>query len=88
MGDLLIRNLDDGLKQDLQKSAKLNGRSLSEEAAVLLRWSLSSMADDKGPSAGERLRAIIGDAYWTEEELAGFEERRHEPDRDPPRFDE
>lgn len=69
MGNLLIRNLDDGLKSQLQDSARLNGRSLSEEAIVLLRRSLAAMTDDKGSSAGERLRAILGDVYWTEEEL-------------------
>jgi antitoxin FitA len=90
MGDLLIRNLDNALKNRLRDEARQNGRSLSEEASVRLRQSLSSEGKDEEKSAGEILRAIVenSDAYWTEEELAVIEASRHEPDREPPRFDE
>ncbi|MBP1841924.1 plasmid stability protein [Rhizobium petrolearium] len=87
MGDLLIRNLDDALKQELQERARESGRSLSEEAIVLLRRSLSTPDEDRRP-AGEWLRGLLGDAMWTEEELAAIEAARHEPDREPPKFDE
>lgn len=90
MGDLLIRNLDNALKNRLRDEARQNGRSLSEEASVRLRQSLSSEDKDKEKSAGEILRAIVenSDAYWTEEELAAIGASRHEPDREPPGFDE
>jgi hypothetical protein len=89
MGDLLIRNLDEGLKQQLQDRAKQNGRSLSEEAIILLRRSLVAF-DEDNRSAGEWLRGLLGDstARWTEEELAVIEASRREPDRAPPTFDE
>jgi len=89
MGDLLIRNLDDGLKRQLQERAKQNGRSLSEEATALLQRSLVAF-DEDNRSAGEWLRGLLGssDAMWTEEELAAIEASRHEPDRAPPTFDE
>lgn len=90
MGDLLIRNLDDALKRRLRDQAKQNGRSLSEEASVRLRRSLASGNDGVEKSAGEILRAILesSDAFWTEEELVAIEAARHQPDREPPRFDE
>ena len=31
-GDLLLRGIDDALKEQLQENARLNGRSLSDEA--------------------------------------------------------
>jgi hypothetical protein len=31
-GDLLLRGIDDALKAQLQENARLNGRSLSDEA--------------------------------------------------------
>lgn len=90
MGDLLIRNLDEALKNRLRDEARQNGRSLSEEASVRLRRSLISGHKSEEKSAGEILRAIVesSDVYWTEEELAAMEFSRHEPDREPPRFDE
>ena len=85
MGDLLIRNMDDGLKSQLQDSARLNGRSLSEEVIHLIRRNL---ATGHSVSAGERLRSILGEERLTEEEIAAIDALRHEPDREPPRFDE
>jgi plasmid stability protein len=37
MSDLLIRNIDPHLKQQLEKSARAHRRSLSEEARMLLK---------------------------------------------------
>jgi plasmid stability protein len=85
MGDLLIRNLDDGLKQKLQDRAKENGRSLSEEAIYLIRRNLAA---DRSVSAGDWLRSALGDERLTEEEIAAIDTLRHEPEREPPQFDE
>lgn len=85
MGDLLIRNLDEGLKQQLQDRARLNGRSLSEEAIHLITLRLA--ADRASGSAGDRLRAVLGPERLTEEEIAAIDATRREPEREPPRFD-
>jgi plasmid stability protein len=37
MGDLLIRDVPDAMKLQLQESAQRNGRSLSEEAIEIMR---------------------------------------------------
>ncbi|MGK9054513.1 plasmid stabilization protein [Neorhizobium sp. CSC1952] len=85
MGDLLIRNLDDALKRALQERAKQSGRSLSEEAIYLIQRNLMA---DRSVSAGEWLRSALGDERLTEEEIAAIDALRHEPEREPPRFDE
>ncbi|MBW6423321.1 plasmid stabilization protein [Rhizobium sp. XQZ8] len=85
MGDLLIRNLDDGLKQQLQDSARRSGRSLSEEAIYLIRQNLMT---ERSGSAGDWLRSALGEERLTEEEIAAIDALRHEPEREPPRFDE
>jgi plasmid stability protein len=40
MSDLLIRNIDPHLKQQLESSARAHRRSLSEEARILLKKAL------------------------------------------------
>ncbi len=87
MGDLLIRNLDDALKQQLQERAKRNGRSMSDEAAALLRRLLAVSDEDREP-AGDWLRSLAGSEYWTSDELAAIEAARHEPEREPPKFEQ
>ena len=89
MGDLLIRNLDDTLKRELQRQARRNGRSLSDEAALHLRHSLRTLEDGSPSSAGQRIRMLLAnDAHWTQEELAFLDASRHAPAREPPQFDE
>jgi plasmid stability protein len=46
MSDLLIRNVPPRMKRQLQQRARANGRSLSEEAKLLLRKSLSAPEPD------------------------------------------
>jgi antitoxin FitA len=88
MGDLLIRNLDDALKRELQDRAKQNGRSLSEEAVALLRGSLGgSSAADQQP-AGTWLKGLLGEAWFSEDEIAAVDAARREPNREPPNFGE
>jgi plasmid stability protein len=43
--DLLIRNIDPHLKKQLQESARNHGRSLSEEARLLLKKALLAPPD-------------------------------------------
>jgi plasmid stability protein len=86
MGDLLIRNIDSSLKEQLNDSAHVNGRSLSDEAIVRLKQSLAS---DRVPQqlAGQRLRAIVNDFALTDEEREAIIASRHEVDRAPPSFE-
>jgi plasmid stability protein len=83
MGDMLIRGIDSELKQYLEASAKKNGRSLSEEAIEMLRRAAAvEQAVTERP--GDRLRTLVGDAYFTDAEIDAIAASRHEPDRDPP----
>jgi plasmid stability protein len=85
VGDLLIRNLDDALKRELQERARANGRSLSDEAIMRLRKSLGT-ADQQNRLAGEWLRSLLSEDAWSDDELADIEAARREPDREPPAF--
>ena len=85
MGDMLIRGIDPDLKRYLEASAKRHGRSLSEEAIAMLRRAAAvDQAVMERP--GDRLRSLVGDAYFTDEEVEAIAASRHEPDRDPPSF--
>jgi antitoxin FitA len=87
VGDLLIRNLEGSLKQQLQARARQNGRSLSEEAAAHLRRSLA-ISEETGRPAGDWLRGLLGAERWSDEELEKIEASRHDGDREPPSFEE
>lgn len=85
MGDLLIRDIPEAMKRQLQESAQRNGRSLSEEAIEIMRRQIA--VERSSASAGRRLRALIGDERLSDSELDAIAASRHEPDREPPRFD-
>ncbi|ANL45201.1 ribbon-helix-helix domain-containing protein [Rhizobium phaseoli] len=85
MGDLLIRDVPDAMKRQLQESAQRNGRSLSEEAIEIIRRQIA--VGRSGASAGQRLRSLMSDERLTDEEVESIAASRHGPDREPPRFD-
>ena len=85
MGDLLLRGIDDALKVELQESARRNGRSLSDEAIVQIRSALER-TQQRGQTAGQRLRAVLGDAKFEDDELRAIDAFRMQPDRAPPDF--
>ncbi|AGS20284.1 FitA-like ribbon-helix-helix domain-containing protein [Rhizobium etli] len=85
MGDLLIRDVPDAMKRQLQASAQRNGRSLSEEAIEIIRRQIA--VGHSGASAGQRLRSLMSDERLTDEELESIAASRHESDREPPHFD-
>lgn len=63
MPDLLIRDLDPGLRRQLEERAKAHGRSLSEEAKSLIRRSLAEPTDaGLGAGLGSRLFSLLPDA--------------------------
>jgi plasmid stability protein len=89
MGDLLIRNIPDLIRQSLAERAERSGRSVSEEATEILHRELRSISGKDVETAGQRLRPLVSsDASWTDEELAAIEALRHSRDRKPLRLDE
>lgn len=86
MGDLLIRGIDEALKIDLQESARRNGRSLSDEAIERIRSALGQ-EQRQGQTAGMRLRVVLGEARFEDDELRAIEAFRKQSDRAPPDFE-
>lgn len=95
MGDLLIRNIPEGWKAEMKRLAAENKTSLSETAREALRAGLDAVSkrskEKHDMPPGDRLRAILGNAFETQEEFEEFqralEDIRHAPDRLPPRFE-
>lgn len=58
MPDLLIRDLDPGLRRQLEERAKAHGRSLSDEAKSLIRRSLAAPTE---AGLGTRLFSLLPD---------------------------
>lgn len=85
MGDLLIRDVPDAMKRQLQESAQRNGRSLSEEAIEIIRRQIA--AERSGTPAGQRLRSLMGGERLSDDEVEAIAASRRERDREPPRFD-
>lgn len=85
MGDMLIRGIDEELKRSLEEHARRNRRSLSEEAIFQIR---SGLAQEQASNrkAGDVLRALVQDSFFTEDELAAIDASRKEADREPPDF--
>jgi plasmid stability protein len=81
MGSLTIRNLDDALKASLRLRAARHGRSMEEEARVILRGALGPEPPKPGESFGEMVRAIVEEVGGIDIELPP-----REPMRDPPDF--
>ncbi len=86
MGDMLIRGINPELKRRLEESARLNRRSLSEEAVVLIQKGFATQIASTG-KAGDRLYSLVGDdSFFTEDEIQEIAKSRSEPDRGPPDF--
>jgi plasmid stability protein len=57
MSGLLIRNVPDRIKRQLQQRARVNGHSLSEEAKFLLRKALS--VPEPQQNVWDRMRNLV-----------------------------
>ena len=66
MPDLLIRNLPDDMKRDIELKAKESGRSLSEQAKRLLAQALEAEKPKKGFAT--MVREAYSDCLITDEE--------------------
>lgn len=77
MGDLLIRNISDALRADIESLARKRGQSLSDTAREALRAGIVAVGNRdavaKAAPAGERLRAIFAGAFESNEEADEFQ---------------
>lgn len=85
MGDMLIRGINPELKRRLEESARLNRRSLSEEAVILIQKGFATQRAST-EKAGDRLYSLVGDDSFTEDEIQEITKSRSEADRGPPDF--
>jgi plasmid stability protein len=85
VGSLTIRNLDDSLKAALRMRAARHGRSMEEEARVILRAALATEGETVPPAENfaEYARALFAPLGGLDLELPP-----REPARDPPDFSE
>jgi antitoxin FitA len=65
MSDLLIRNVDPHLKRQLRERARLHGRSLSEEARMLLKKALHEPLDRRG--MGTALAELLPEEFRSDD---------------------
>ncbi len=81
MASITIRNLDDEVKNRVRVRASANGRSMEEEARLILAEAL-----DREPAPGERLGRAIHEVF---KPFGGVELELppREPMRGPPRFE-
>lgn len=79
VASITIRNLDEDVKKGLRMRAAGNGRSMEEEARLILREAVSTRTDSRN------LADIIGDRFAP---LGGvdLELPPREPGREPPEF--
>lgn len=80
MASLTIRNIDDELMERLRVRAAKQGRSMEEEARIILRRALNGIT---GPELMRLSEKLFGVDHGVELELPLREE-----DRETPRFDE
>ena len=81
MASITIRNLDAPLKSRLRVQAATHGRSMEEEARVILRAALNREPARPGNLAAA-IRACFGESGGVE-----LDPPPREPMRDPPKFD-
>jgi hypothetical protein len=82
MTDLLIRNIEPSLKQQLEKRARKHGRSLSEEAKALIRHGVSEKESEAG--FGTRLFSLLPDEFRSDDMVF---ERSNDAAEPPPDFE-
>ena len=80
MASITIRNLNDEVKDRLRVRAAGNGRSMEEEARLILREAV-------GCKAGSQDLASIIRSYFGPSNGVDLELPPREPVREPPRFD-
>ena len=79
MANITIRNLDEGVKKRLQLHAVQHGRSMEEEARVILRESVAD--EDESRNLAEFIRSCFAPLGGVE-----LEPPQREPMCEPPGF--
>ena len=59
MAQLLVRNIEDGVKSRLQRRAKRNGRSMEEEVRDILRAAVNVETSEPTGGLGTELAALF-----------------------------
>ena len=80
MASITIRNLDDDVKTRLRVRAASHGRSMEEEARLILREAVGRKPSSR--NLASIIRAHFGPSSGVDLELPS-----REPIREPPRFD-
>ena len=59
MAQLIVRNLEEGVKTRLRRRAARHGRSMEEEARDILRNAVRKEDDDRGQGIGSEMAALF-----------------------------
>jgi plasmid stability protein len=62
MAQLVVRNIEDGVKVRLQRRARRNGRSMEEEVRDILRSVVNEEADLPAGGLGSEISSLFGKA--------------------------
>ncbi len=82
MSDILVRNIPDDLKRQIEESARANKRSLSREIEALLKRALAG-AKSSEYGLGEELGMLVPPEMWTDD----FIQPRDNTERPGPDFE-
>ena len=82
MAQLVVRNLDDDVKDRLRRRAALRGRSMEEEVRAILRAAAAQDDPTRPPPLGSRISRRFAGLGLSEElrELRGQAARPADPD--------
>lgn len=75
MAQLLVRKLDDSIKEKLRLRAKAKGLSLEEEARAILKQAVESETRASQYGLGSRISALFSEEGLTEPERNALELR-------------
>jgi plasmid stability protein len=79
MAQLLIRRLDDEVKERLRSRAKAHGVSMEEEARKILVENLSSAQAEDTRGLGSKIADLFRDFDWGDEELTPLPRQTYKP---------
>lgn len=84
MAQLLVRNLDDAVKERLRVVAAAHGRSMEEEARVILHTALAETvlptSGTQHVGLGDRIQALLMDVDFPDEYFEALDEIRRGSD--------
>lgn len=83
MASLIVRNIDDALKDKLRQRAARHGRSMEDEVRTILKGVLAEEQPRTGLDLLNAMRALVAPYGYLDIELPP----REMDSRDPPTFD-